>query len=60
MLKKINFKYLIGAVGALSLGLLTITGVVQQQIHFTSVDSEIGFALMAIFMSIICTFGIKK
>ena len=34
MLNKIDFKYLVGAVGALSLGLLTIAGVVQNYIHF--------------------------
>lgn len=60
MLEKIDFKYLIGAIGALSLGLLTMAGVVQQYIHFAGVDNEMGFAFIAIFMSIICIFGIKK
>jgi hypothetical protein len=60
MLKKIDFKYLVGAVGALSLGLLTMAGVVQNYIHFAGVANEMGFALMAIFMSVICMFGIKK
>jgi hypothetical protein len=60
MFKKIDFKYLVGAVGALGLGLLTMAGVVQQYVHFAGVANEMGFALMAIFMSIICIFGIKK
>ena len=60
MFKKIDFKYLVGAVGALGLGLLTMAGVTQQHIHFAGVDNEIGFAFMAIFTSVICMFGIKK
>ena len=60
MLKKIDFKYLVGAVGALSLGLLTMAGVVQNYIHFAGIDNEMGFAFMALFLGIICIFGIKK
>ena len=60
MCKKIDFKYLVGAVGALGLAVLTMAGVVQQYIHFSGVDNEMGFALMAIFMSVMCMFGIKK
>jgi hypothetical protein len=60
MLNKIDFKYLVGAVGALSLGLLTMTGVVQNYIHFAGVGNEMGFAFMALFLGIICIFGIKK
>ena len=60
MLKKIDFKFLVIALGALGLGLLTMAGVVQNYIHFAGVANEMGFALMAIFMSVICMFGIKK
>ena len=60
MLKKIDFKMLVGAVGALSLCLLTMAGVVQNYIHFAGVANEMGFALMALFLSIICAFSIKK
>ena len=60
MFKKIDLKYLVGAVGALGLGLLTIAGIVQQYVHFVGVANEMGFAFMAIFMGIICIFGIKK
>jgi hypothetical protein len=37
-----------------------MAGIVQQYVHFAGVANEMGFALMAIFMSIICMFGIKK
>mgnify|MGYP001549947323 FL=1 len=60
MFKKIDFKYLVGAVGALGLGLSTMIGIVQQYVPFGGVDNEMAFAFMAIFMSIICMFGIKK
>ena len=60
MLKKIDFKYLVGAVGALSLGLLTMAGVVQNYIHFAGVDNEMGFAFTALFLGVILLFGIKK
>ena len=60
MLNKIDFKYLVGAVGALSLGLLTMAGIIQQYVHFSGVANEMGFAFMALFLGIICIFGIKK
>ena len=60
MLKKIDFKVLVAAVGALGLGLLTMAGVVQQYIHFEGVENEMGFAFIAMFMGIVCLFGIKK
>ncbi len=60
MLKKIDFKYLVGAVGALSLGLLTMAGVVQNYIHFEGINNEMGFTFMAILLGVICIFGIKK
>ena len=60
MLKKIDFKYLVGAVGALSLGLLTMAGVVQNYIHFVGVANEVGFAFTSLFLGVILLFGIKN
>ena len=60
MFKKIDLKYLVGAVGALGLALLTMAGIVQNYIHFAGIDNEMGFAFMALFLGIICIFGIKK
>ena len=40
MLKKIDFKMLVGAIGALSLCLLTMAGVVQNYIHFAGIDND--------------------
>ena len=60
MFKKIDFKYLVGAVGALSLSYLTMAGIVQNYIHFAGIDNEMGFAFMALFMGVGCLFGIKK
>lgn len=60
MFKKIDFKFLIGAIVALSVGFLTMMGVVQKYIHFAGVENEMGFSLLAIFMGIILMIGIKK
>ena len=60
MFKKIDLKYLVGAVGALGLGLLTMAGIVQQYIHFVGVANEVGFAFTALFLGVILLFGIKK
>ena len=60
MLNKIDFKYLVGAVGALSLGLLTMAGVVQNYIHFVGVANEVGFAFTSLFLGVILLFGIKN
>ena len=45
MLKKIDFKYLVGAIGAFAVGLGTMHGVVQNYIHFAGIDNEMGFCL---------------
>ena len=60
MLKKIDFKVLVVALGALGLGLLTIAGVVQNYIHFADPLNEMGFAFMAMFGGVVSLFGIKK
>ena len=60
MLKKIDFKYLVGAVSAFALGLGTMYGVVQNYIHFSGINNEMGFAFMTMFAGCLFTFGIKK
>ena len=60
MLKKIDFKFLVIALGALGLGLLTMAGVVQNYIHFADPLNEMGFAFMAMFGGVVSLFGIKK
>ena len=60
MLKKIDFKFLVIALGALGLGLLTMAGVVQNYIHFADPLNEMGFAFMAMFGGVVGLFGIKK
>lgn len=60
MLKKIDFKFLVIALGALGLGLLTMAGVVQNYIHFADPLNEMGFAFMAMFGGIMFLLGIKK
>ena len=60
MLKKIDFKFLVGAVGAFAVGLGTMHGVVQNYIHFAGVENEMGFAVLAFMLGILGLFGIKK
>jgi len=60
MLKKIDFKFLVGAVGAFAVGLGTMNGVVQNYIHFAGIDNEIGFCFMSFILGIFCLMGIKK
>jgi len=60
MLKKIDFKFLVLALGAISLSLLTIAGIVQNYIHFADPLNEMGFAFMAMFGGVVGLFGIKK
>ena len=60
MLKKIDFKFLVGAVGAFAVGLGTMHGVVQNYIHFAGIENEMGFCFMSFMLGIICLMGIKK
>ena len=60
MLKKINFKYLIGALGSLGVCYLTMAGIIQQHIHFAGVANEMGFAMLSLLMGVMLIFGIKK
>ena len=60
MLKKIDFKFLVLALSAISLSLLTIAGVVQNYIHFADPLNEMGFAFIAMFGGVLFALGIKK
>ena len=60
MLKKIDFKMLVGAICAFTLAIGTTQGVVQNYIHFADPLNEIGFAFTALFLGVILCFGIKK
>ena len=60
MFKKINFKMLAMAVGSFAVGLGTMYGVVQNHVHFTGVENEMGFAFFAFMIGILGLFGIKN
>ena len=60
MLNKIDFKYLVGAIGAFAVGTGTMYGVVQNYIHFAGVDNEMGFCVMAFMLGVTCLMCIKK
>ena len=60
MLKKIDFKYLVGAIGAFTVGLGTMHGIVQNYIHFAGIDNEMGFCLMSFMLGGICLILVKK
>jgi len=60
MLKKIDFKFLVIALGALGVGLRTMAGVVQNYIHFADPLNEMAFAFTAMFGGIMFLLGIKK
>ena len=60
MLKKIDFKFLIGAVLALGLGVSTVVGIAQEYVHFSGVENEIGFTFLSLFGGVIFSLGIKK
>lgn len=60
MLKKIDFKYLIGAIGAFTISLGTMAGVVQDYIQFAGVDNEMAFCVCALMLGLICLMHSKK
>ena len=60
MFKKIDVKYLVGAISALGLGLLTMAGTIQNYIHFADPLNEMAFAFMAMFGGVMFSLGIKK
>lgn len=60
MLKKIDFKFLIGAVLALGLGISTVVGTTQEYIHFSGIENEIGFTFLSLLGGVMFSLGIKK
>jgi hypothetical protein len=60
MLKKIDLKYLVLAIVAFGVSYLTMAGVIQNYIHFSGVDNEMGFTFMTTLTGIILLMGIKK
>ena len=60
MINKIDFRYLVGAVSAISVGVLTMVGTIQQYIHFSGVANEMGFAVMSLMLGVFMLIGIKK
>tara|TARA_R110001592_G_scaffold58417_1_gene176948 strand:- start:576 stop:794 length:219 start_codon:yes stop_codon:yes gene_type:complete len=60
MLKKIDFKYLVGAISAFALSIGTMHGAVQNYIHFAGIDNEMAFCVMAFMLGGICLMYVKK
>jgi hypothetical protein len=53
----IHFGYLTGAIAAFLIAFLTMTGTVQNYIHFAGVANEMGFCFMALMLSVTCLFS---
>jgi hypothetical protein len=53
----IHFGYLTGAIAAFLIALFTMTGDVQNYIHFAGVANEMGFCFFALMLSVICLFS---
>jgi len=60
MIKKIDFKMLLGSLVSLSIGVGTQLGIVQNYVHFAGVENEMGFCFLSYFLGIILMLGIKK
>ena len=60
MLKKIDLKMLAGAIGAYSIGVLTMMGITQNYIPFAGVDNEMGFTVLSFMMGSFMLMCIKK
>jgi hypothetical protein len=60
MLKQIDIKFLLGGIAAMGIGMLTVTGHVQQVIHFADPLNEMFFAALAFIMGIGCLAATKK
>jgi len=60
MLKKIDFKYLVGAGAAFTIAYGTMAGIVQNYIPFAGVDNEMAFCVCALMLGLICLMGVKK
>jgi hypothetical protein len=60
MLKKIDLKYLVGAIVAFGISYLTMAGVIQNYIHFSGVGNEIIFATVSSITGVMLVQFIKK
>jgi len=60
MMKQIDFRFLLGGIAAMAIGVLTVTGHVQQVIHFADPLNEMFFAALAFIMGIGCLAATKK
>tara|TARA_R110000772_G_C13109471_1_gene420599 strand:+ start:191 stop:373 length:183 start_codon:yes stop_codon:yes gene_type:complete len=60
MINKIDFKMLTLALGAISLGLLTMMGVTQNYVHFADPLNEMAVAFLGFFGGIMFMLGVKK
>lgn len=54
-----NFKFIIGAIISLAIGILTCTGHTQMVIHFAGVLNEIGFTVACFGFTILSLSGIS-
>jgi hypothetical protein len=48
---QIHYNYLIGAMAALIVAILTGQGTIQQYIHFAGMANEMGFFFLSLFLS---------
>jgi len=53
----VHFGYLAGAVLSSVISYMTINGTIQNYIHFSGVDNEIGFFFAGILLTSICLIG---
>ena len=60
MLKKIDFRFLVGGMTAMTIAVLTVTGDVQQVIYFADPINEMFFAAMFFTSGIIALSASKK
>ena len=60
MIKSIDIKFLVGGVAAMVIGMLTVTGHVQQVIHFADPLNEMFFASMSFIGGLFSISACKK
>ena len=60
MINKIDFKMLVGALGAYSVGVITMMGITQNYIPFAGIANEMGFTLLSFVMGSCMLMCIKK
>lgn len=60
MLKQIDIKFLLGGIAALAISVLTVTGHVQQVIHFADPLNEMFFTALTFMFGMGCLAATKK